>query len=182
MSRRYSEDEIGRALYAVALASGNHARASRDLAEAGIDIPSRTLHDWTRDKHRQRYEEIKLEAIPEIYAHLADEMESLVSYQLDVERKLTEKIEDEIDELPPRELAGALRNVAVSRGISLDKTGRIRGENSREAPRGTVENLMEILGAVQRLAGDAMRPVIEGQSVEVPQLPESGDENGASRP
>jgi hypothetical protein len=71
VSRRYSEDEIARALYAVALASGNHARASRDLAEAGIDIPSRTLQDWTRDKHRHRYEEIKLEAILEIYSHLA---------------------------------------------------------------------------------------------------------------
>jgi hypothetical protein len=92
--RIYSEEEIGRALCAVALASGNHSRASRDLAETGLDIPSRTLSDWTRDEHRQRYEEIKLEAIPEIYSHLADEMESLVSYQLHVERKLTEKIED----------------------------------------------------------------------------------------
>jgi hypothetical protein len=59
-----------------------------------------------------------------------------VSYQLGVERKLTEKIEDKIDELPPRELAGALRNVAVSRGISLDKTGRIRGEKLVRGPAG----------------------------------------------
>jgi hypothetical protein len=79
-------------------------------------------------------------------------------------------------------LAGALRNVAVSRGISLDKTGRIGGENSRKATRGTVENLMEILGAVQRLAGDAMRPAIEGQAVGVPEAPESRDEDDASRP
>jgi hypothetical protein len=47
--RIYSEEEIGRVLYAVALASGNHSRASRDLAETGLDIPSCTLSDWTRD-------------------------------------------------------------------------------------------------------------------------------------
>jgi hypothetical protein len=41
---------------------------------------------------------------------------------------------------------------------------------------------MEILGAVQRLAGDAMRPAIEGQAVEVLEVPESRDEDGASRP
>jgi hypothetical protein len=41
---------------------------------------------------------------------------------------------------------------------------------------------MEILGAVQRLAGDPMRPAIEGQAVEIPKVPKSPDENGASRP
>jgi hypothetical protein len=109
-------------------------------------------------------------------------MESLVSYQLGVERKLTEKIEDKIDELPPRELAGALRNVPSAAGSASTRPGASVARNSCEAPPGTVENLMEILGAVQRLAGDAMRPVIDGQAVEIPEAPESPDENGASRP
>jgi hypothetical protein len=184
--RIYNQEEIERGLYAVAMASGNLARASRELAETGLNIPSRTLSDWTRDKHRERYEEIKLEAIPEIYARLADEMESLVSYQLDVERKLTKKIDDEIDELPPRELAGALRNVATSRGISLDKTERIRGRPAKEPPP-TYENFEELLNRIERLSGGAIKRVpneaVGGFAAELPGAdPPSDDESTGSEP
>jgi hypothetical protein len=108
-------------------------------------------------------------------------MESVVSYQLGVERKLTEKIEDEIDELPRASWPGPCERRRQPR----DQPRQDRAHPWRElarGPRGTVENLMEILGAVQRLAGDPMRPAIEGQAVEIPKVPKSPDENGASRP
>jgi hypothetical protein len=62
--RLCNQEEIERALYAVAMASGNLPRASRELAETMLNIPSRTLSDWTRDKHNQRYQEISSSRSP----------------------------------------------------------------------------------------------------------------------
>lgn len=160
---------------------GNHSRASRDLAETGLDIPSRTLSDWTRDKHRQLYEEIKPEAIPEIYSHLADEMESLASYQLHVERKLTEKIEDKIDELPRASWLGASAtspsaagSASTRPGVSVTRTRTRPAGNGREADRDSGRR------ATTRQRRDEAGD--RAPRVDVPEVPQSRDEDHASRP
>jgi hypothetical protein len=105
-----------------------------------------------------------------------------VSYQLGVERKLTEKSRTRSTSSPRASWPGPCATSPSAAGSASTRPGASVARNSCEAPRGTVENLMEILGAVQRLAGDAMRPAIDGQAVEIPEALESPDENGASRP
>jgi hypothetical protein len=117
----YSETEIGKGLTALAMFSGNAARASRELERIGVRIPARTLADWKK-LHAGRYREIQEEVQPEINAEIAESSERLVRRLADVEWALIDKIESELPEMTGTQAGTALQRVTWSKGVNADKS------------------------------------------------------------
>jgi hypothetical protein len=124
---RYSEDEIERALIAVAVCAGNTHRAHRELAKQGHKIPRPTLDVWATRLHADRYQRIATEVVPKIHERIATEAEDLAQAYADAERTALDRLNETLDELDPKDVATAIRNLATSRGISIDKAALLRG-------------------------------------------------------
>lgn len=124
---RYTEDEIERALIAVAVCAGNTHRAHRELAKRGYKIPRPTLDVWATRLHAERYQRIATEVVPKIHERIAIEAEDLAQAYADIERTALERLSKTLDELEPKDVATAIRNLATSRGISIDKAALLRG-------------------------------------------------------
>ena len=163
MARRpHTPPDIERGLIALADVGGNVRRAS-ELT----DIPPSTLHRWAHELHPERYQKIKTERLPEIYAEVGDEMVELLRAQNEAERELTARTREVTPELEPRDVDGALRNVAVAKGINTDKARLMHGEPTEVHE---VRSAAEILAAMRR------RGWIEGEAEEVePAKLEEGD-------
>ena len=158
---RYTDQEIDQSLFALALASGNSRRASAMLKERGQKVPHTTLDTWKHRTHPERYERIQADTLPKVRARLADEMEALAQDQIDLEAEITKRLRERLGEIPDRDLSGSLRNVAVAKGINMDKTAPIRGEPT------------QIIGSPVERAEDALAALrrhgllVEAEAVEV---------------
>jgi hypothetical protein len=117
----------GRGLTQVALCAGNTRLAARKLKEAGEPIPRTTLEDW-KTSQVERYGDIWAEIVPRINNQIAAQSEAAAIREGEIAQQLTDKLEQEIPNLPARDLAGALRNTEVARGINLDKSLLLRGQ------------------------------------------------------
>ena len=124
--RTYSDAEIDRGLFALALCSGNARRAARLLAEDGDGIPAATLQTWKR-RRSEAYERIQQDVYPKIAERMAEEMEDLFATEVELERKLVERVSVELPNLRPGELSTALRNVGVTKALNADKSAPLRG-------------------------------------------------------
>lgn len=118
---RYGNPEIERALIAVAYTNGNTHQAARDLAEDGLNIDHKTLWRWSRRLHVDRYEELRAEVLPRIRAHAAERHMALADAQMDVSRRMTERLAEEIEDVPARDLPGGIRNVTTAAAVHTDK-------------------------------------------------------------
>jgi hypothetical protein len=128
VAHRYSEDEKERGLVAVALNSGNCARAAELLADQGQPIPERTLRQW-RAKETELYARVEDKILPAVRAKRAADYDHLAERGIEVSRKGLERLDKEIgdsDKLSTRDLPGALRNVGVFSGIGTDKSQVLR--------------------------------------------------------
>ncbi len=120
------------------------------LAESDIEIPYSTLGYWKYRSQAERYERVKADTLPKVRAKLADESEALAQDQIDLESEITKRLRERLGEIPDRDLSGSLRNVAVAKGINIDKTAPIRGEPTQIVHdyRGALERLKRIPGLV----------------------------------
>ncbi len=148
IAHRYSDQERERGLFAVALASGNCERAATSLAQVDPTCApdARTLQRW-KAQDLELYARIEGEALPQVRAELAGEFADLTLLELDVARKLLARLDAEADELAPRDLAGALRNVKVAGAVGVDKAQLLRGQPT-EIQR--TESLDELLRRAER--------------------------------
>ena len=160
-SSRYTHQEIDQGLFALVLASGNSRRASAMLADRGLKIPHTTLDTWKHRTHPDRYERIKEDSLPGIRARLADEMEALAQDQIELEAEMTARLRERLPEIPDRDLPGALRNIAVAKGINVDKTAPIRGEPTQIV--GTAVERYE--GALEALRSKGL--LVESEAEEI---------------
>lgn len=122
----YSEPEIERGLQAVAICSGNTRRAAQLLEDQGTTIPRSTLENW-KHIHPERYQRIQDTVMPKIYSRIAERSEDIVDRMADIEAKLADKLEQEVPNLKPADVAGALRNAAVTKAVNFDKASLARG-------------------------------------------------------
>lgn len=125
--RTYSDAEVERGLFALALCSGNSRRAEALLTEDGDGIPASTLAKWKQHRHADRYIRIQQQVYPQIAERMAEEMEDLFTTELELERQLVERVKAELPNLKPGELSTALRNVGVTKALNVDKSAPIRG-------------------------------------------------------
>src|SRR4051794_17420549 len=111
--KSYSEEQIQLGLTALAYASGNSRRASRELKQVGLAIPQRTLHDWRQKTHPQKYEEIQAEVLPKIRERAAEKQMAVVEAATGVQHKLLGRLDRESGDMDLKDVSTASRNVAV---------------------------------------------------------------------
>lgn len=170
----------------MALASCNCERAATSLAEQDLPpVPARTLRKW-RQEHADLYARVERDVLPQIRADLAADYTDLARYQLEVARKVLDRLNaeaDDPDKLPTRDLAGALRNVKVSAAVGTDKSQLLRGEPTerkeyRSGAAAELERRLRALGVV--IEGEP--PIVDAEVVDDRQLPEGkqADQAGAA--
>lgn len=120
--KRATEEDIERALQARA-ALGTAAAASR-----ATGIPERTLARWVSETHRDRYLAIRAETADTIHQTIAAETEDLVLEMAATRRKALQRLDANIDDLPPKDAAGAVKNLALAEAAGTDKALTLRGK------------------------------------------------------
>lgn len=124
---RYSEEEIERGLLTIALVAGNTRRAARELKAQGHPVPRTTLSSW-QDIHADRLAELRRDVVPQIQARMAQQSEDLAERQVEAQHKAIDRFLIKVAELGPRDAASAVRDMAVSRAVNIDKAQLLRGQ------------------------------------------------------
>lgn len=118
---RYGAPEVTRALTAVAYANGNTRLAAEALAEDGIQIHHTLLWQWQTQRHTAEYARIREEIMPRVRQQAGDEHLDLAARQMAVNRKILKRLDNEVDDLPAKELPGASRNMSVGAAVETEK-------------------------------------------------------------
>jgi hypothetical protein len=165
--RRYDEQTIETALTVTALCGGNTRHAVKRLKEQGIDVPVSTLGRWKEQVHASRYAVIRDERAPEIQRRVAVAQEDVALKAAQVTGRMLERLEKEVPDIPTRDLAGAVRNVATTGGIGSDKLMVLRERPlpAQAAGRNTEEIIRALIamGVVQEIGA---APVVDAEVVE----------------
>jgi hypothetical protein len=156
---RYDLPGVIRGLTAIAYANGNCSKASRDLKEAGIKIRQQTLSNWLRD-HKEDYERIRREILPQVGAVVADEHLDLARKQIQISNELAARLQEEGRDIPIRDVAGAMRNADVGASIHTERARDLQGDF--ETPNKQNRSLPELIRALKAKGVE----VIDGQATE----------------
>lgn len=124
----FGNEEVERALLALAESSGNAEAAARMLEADGLRIDSRTLRRWRSDTHAERYATIHGEVLPKLRAKAADRHMALAELQMDVSQAMTERLGAGLEDIPVRDLPGGIRNVDTAAAINTDKAALLRDQ------------------------------------------------------
>ena len=176
MPRKYDTEQIERGLQQLALCDGNAAMAHRRLQALGQPtIPRTTLTGWLTS-HADRYAEIQREIVPLIREGIARQNEALIIREGEIEGKLVERLdkrlEGEPDAIPARDLPGAVRNLAVARGVNTDKASTLRGQ-----PTEITEHRRDFVEIQRALEAKGISvEIVEGTAKELPPASPNGDD------
>lgn len=142
---KYTEEQRELALTTLARFNGNATRASKALG----GYPERqTLRKWKK-LHHARYLELQQEVIPQIRAAQAERAAELARKEATVEEEALALLRDNLVKLDPRDLGGALRNVATSKGINLTHMDKLQAPPER--PADNANNLVEAIAKLERM-------------------------------
>jgi hypothetical protein len=157
---QHTEPEVERGLVALALCDGNSKRATELLATQGLKIHPSTLRDW-RDNRSEDYSRVQALVLPRVKAQTAELHADFAKRAIEVNAKVLDKLEREYDEISPRELPGAVRNLSTTAGIHEDKAANLRGD-----PTTVIEHrsYKEVVAWKLKQMG-----VIEGDAEEMPE-------------
>jgi chemotaxis regulatin CheY-phosphate phosphatase CheZ len=124
-----------------------------------VTIPHQTLSQW-REKYADRYERVRADALPAIKAAAVEDHMAAAKQLIDLEVQMHERLQGKVDELEARDLAGGIRNLAVSAAVHRDKAALLQGE-----PTQIVENrLPDLRRALKEVGIDV---VIDGEAEEI---------------
>ena len=149
----YTEEEIYRGLAEVALCAGNTHRAARQLSAQGMAIPRGTLEKWANRQHVDRYARVREELLPKIHAQIAADCEELAALGAQLERETLEKYREELPNLRASEAASAVRNIATSKAINVDKATLLRNRPTQIVEHRDASELIRKLEAVGVIEG-----------------------------
>lgn len=141
---KYSPAEIERGLLALASENGMAARASRQLKRDGLKIPARTLADWRKKTHVERYEAVRDEVLPRIQRESAAWHRDLERKQLELSAKLTERLRGEADTMETRDAVNAMGKSDIGSGIHAEKAQLLDGEPTHRPARDAIEVLRDL--------------------------------------
>lgn len=165
---------IERGLLALALHGGNTRAAAQELAARGEPVPSSTLQYWKERSHVERYEQVHREVLPRIQETMAREAEGMALGYAERVYKTLDRYDETLADLKPGDVAGALRNLTVGFGVSVDKSNIMRGRPTARVEHKSVEE------SIRKLAGQGVIDV-EWTEVPGPELPPSSSgEQGCS--
>ena len=150
--RDYDLEEIERGLRAVAVAGGNTRLASRRLKEMhGLDIPASTLRRWVESVHADRYAEVRVEEAERVQRLAASEFEDLGRRAMRITHKGLDRLENEMDDLPLRDVPAAVRNVATVAGISQSNVQMTRERPVITRTTATISEAPEIIKRLEAM-------------------------------
>jgi hypothetical protein len=109
------------ALTTLALYDGSAARAARKLEQIGQPVPRATLEDWRDHRRAEQYAKIRDETAPAIQRQIAAQWEDSARRAVQLQERALARVEEELPNIPPRDLPGALRNISTTAAISIDK-------------------------------------------------------------
>lgn len=163
----YTEASKERALTFMAMAAGNSARASRELAAVGHHIPDRTIREWA-GQDPERYERICTDVHTRLHHKMAAESEAIVAKASAVQHAYLDRMVAEVAEIPSKDLPKAFQSTAVATGIHTDKARLLRDEATTIVDDRTSAEVMRkltALGVARPLQVDAQAVVeTEGES------------------
>lgn len=167
---KYTEAEIREGLTVLALCSGNYRRAGRELRERGVQIPDDTLRKWKDHTHKGSYQQIVEQELPQVYAAIAERCEDLALEQAEVEAVALEKLRQDLPSMDGRDVSNALRNLATSKAINIDKASVVRGRPTEIREDRT---LVEVARSLNQYAGvvKVTGEVVESTAQELPSAP-----------
>lgn len=170
---RYTTAEIERGLTELAACNGNSRAAEENLREAGMRIDHATLWQWQRKTYPDRYEEIRADQLPRIREQAADEHMALAAQQMEVNGLVLKRLKDNVNELAPRDLPGAVRNLSVSAAVETEKAQLLNDQpTSRVA-----SDLPGLLKEIKSMGVDP-EVVLEAEVVSEEDVTESDEQEG----
>lgn len=95
--RDYSSQEIDLALAAFAVEGGRERPTQKLLKAAGVKVPFGTIRGWAYNNHRERYQQIKIEAEKHVGVHLADDFHRLARTSTELSEDILRRIRSTLD-------------------------------------------------------------------------------------
>jgi hypothetical protein len=165
--KRFTSTEIDKGLSAYILCGGSAHKAWELLQGYGGKVPARQTIDLWVERHSDRLHELREELHPQIAKKIAADAEGMALKLAQAEVAIAEKLVQalERDELPAKELSGALRNITTSKALQVDKlSSPLRGRptviHGSQDPAETLAALARKLGLPQ----NEERPALGGPS------------------
>jgi HPt (histidine-containing phosphotransfer) domain-containing protein len=171
--RKYTPEQVRLGLLTL-LRFSSPQRASEFLtSEYNLEVSPSLLTKWRRQVHVELYHDLAAEYHQIFEKAGAAEAEDVVRRATELEQRLMDKIEENLDALPARDLANALRNVSTTKGINLERIasplrGRATGIIQHQSAKEIEQRLLERGVLVEGEAVDA-------EVVEPEQLPEASE-------
>lgn len=156
MARRaYSFEEVERALAAYVLAGDNGREANRALKAQGYPAPSHsTIASWATGEHSDRYVLLRNELAPRVAERIAADAEAIARRLASLENSTIDRLEDELPNVPAKDLPGALRNLSTAKALQVDKlSSPLRG---RPTVIHATQDARELLDEIRR---DLLTPI-----------------------
>jgi hypothetical protein len=119
---RYTQAEIDKGLTLIA-----HCAGSAQHASEMSGIPMQTLYDWKTKHHVELYRQIQEREGPKLEALAVNQAREIIVQAAELEKDLITQLAEQRYNLKAGEIAGALRNVTTTRGISVDKVLQLTG-------------------------------------------------------
>lgn len=116
----HDEETIELALTALALAGDSPTKAVARLKDDGVRVSRCAIRKW-REQHADRYAAIRETRARDIERSVINRHRALAERYCVLEDKLIDAIDAEIDAGNLKDASTTARNVAVSKGIALDK-------------------------------------------------------------
>lgn len=169
----YGAEEVTRGLVALAYANGNTRKASRDLAEDGLEIEHGTLYYWKTKNHAQEYERLRNEILPKVREQAGDDHLALARRQMEASAMATEEWIERRHELDARDLSTAARNFDVGSGIHSQ-----HAQVFHDQP--TARVAIDLPGTLKELKSLGVDPevVLDAEVVSEEEVEESSGESG----
>jgi hypothetical protein len=173
-SRKYTPEEVEKALLALALVGGNSGEASRRLKGANIEISPRLLRLWRSGLHARRYAELAQEYAREVEETIVQEARETAILAAEVERLALAKTLEQLEAGEIRDAAAAARNAATVKGINVDKLLTLSGRPNQIIEQSNPDEILAhlIRDGIFQLAGDAEPQQVASGEVLAIDLPE----------
>jgi hypothetical protein len=142
--RRYTEDQIQRALIEVAACSGNTRQAARNLAEDGLKIHPSTLWSWSTRELVEKYERLRQEALPAITAQATEQHMSLARRQMAISHQAADLVAQRLPNMEDKDLVNAMGKADIGSGIHTEKAQLLAGQPTQIVSKSSQELIREL--------------------------------------
>jgi hypothetical protein len=141
-SRKYTPEQVEKALLELALVGGNSGEASRRLEGVGIKVSARLLRLWRSGLHAKRYGQLAQEHARQVEETIVQEARETAILAAEVERLALAKTLEQLEAGEIRDAAAVARNASTVKGINVDKLLTLSGRPNQIVEHGNPDELL----------------------------------------